>query len=121
MFNVIRRSDRRMDVELEGRLNREDMKIALDSMISEAAGMQHARLLYRIGEFDLPTLGAMHVEISYLPELFRFARKFDRMAVIADQRWIRVISELEGALMPGLSIRAFTPDQEQAAEAWLSA
>jgi hypothetical protein len=61
----------------------------------------------------------MGVELSRIPQLFRFARRFDRMAVVADKAWVRTVSELEGVLIPGLRIKAFGLDQEAEAEAWL--
>ena len=46
--------------------------------------------------------------------------KFDRAAVLTDKAWLQKVSELEGALYPGLEIRAFNRDQKAEAEAWLS-
>jgi hypothetical protein len=57
--------------------------------------------------------------LSRIPQLFRFVRRFDRMAVVADKAWVRKASEFEGALIPGLQIKAFDLDQEEEAEAWL--
>lgn len=120
MFNIERKGENRLDIEFSGKLDSEDMKAALDLLIVQAKGIEHGRMLYRIGDFDLPTLGAIGVELSRLPELFRLIRHFDRAAVLADQRWIRAISEIEGILIPGLEIKAFEPRDEAAAEAWLA-
>lgn len=46
--------------------------------------------------------------------------KFDKAAVIAGQNWVRVGSQIEGSLIPGLEIKAFELDKESEAEAWLS-
>ncbi|MGH8435929.1 MAG: STAS/SEC14 domain-containing protein, partial [Pseudomonas sp.] len=54
-----------------------------------------------------------------IPQLFRFVRRFDRMAVVAGKEWVRKASEVEGALIPGLQIKAFDLGQEADAEAWL--
>jgi len=34
--------------------------------------------------------------------------------------WLKKVSELEGALFPGLEIKAFNREQKIEAEAWLS-
>jgi hypothetical protein len=34
--------------------------------------------------------------------------------------WLKKVSEFEGALFPGLEIKAFDTDQKVEAEAWLS-
>jgi hypothetical protein len=121
MFNVVRNGANRIDIEFGGKLDSAEMKLALDELVDKSKGIEHGRMLYRIGDFDLPTLGAIGVEFSRLPELFRLIRHFDRVAVLADQQWIRSASEIEGALIPGLEIKAFESDKRSQAEAWLGA
>ncbi|MBS7663176.1 STAS/SEC14 domain-containing protein [Pseudomonas lalucatii] len=119
MFRVSRKTANRIDVDFAGKLDRDEMRVALDELTQQSEGIEHGRMLYRIGAFELPTLGAMGVELSRLPQLFRFIRRFERMAVVADKQWLRKASELEGALIPGLTIKAFDSNQEAEAEAWL--
>ena len=119
MFNIVRNGKNRLDIEFSGKLDSDDMKLALNELVDNAKSIEHGRMLYRIGDFDFPTLGAIGVELSRLPELFRLIRKFDKAAVLASQNWIRAASEIEGALIPGLEIKAFELDQESEAEAWL--
>jgi hypothetical protein len=119
MFKVMRNGENRIDVEFSGKLDREEMRDALDELSNTSEGIEHGLMFYRIGDFALPTLGAVAVELSRIPQLFRFVRRFDRMAVIAGKEWVRKASELEGALIPGLQIKAFDLGQEADAEAWL--
>ena len=63
---------------------------------------------------------AIGVELQRLPVLFRLIRKFDRVAVVADKTWVQKVSEIEGAFIPGVVIKGFDPDEEDAAEAWLA-
>ncbi|MAL90861.1 MAG: hypothetical protein CMK94_04850 [Pseudomonas sp.] len=119
MFRVTRVAPDRIDVILSGRLDSDAMRAALDDLLFKSEGINHGRMLYRIDEFDLPTLGAVTVELSRLPQLFRFIRRFDRCAVIAGKDWLRRISEVEGLLIPGLTIKAFDLHQESDALTWL--
>lgn len=119
MFQVKKQGDNRLDVEFAGKLDREEMRSALDELERQAEGIEHGRMLYRIGEFQMPTLGAIREEMTRLPQMIRFARRFERMAVVADKPWVRTASEIEGALIPGLTIKAFASGQEANAEAWL--
>lgn len=119
MFQVTRNGDNRIDVDFAGKLDSNEMRAALDQLTQQSEGIEHGRMLYRIGEFEFPTLGAMAVELSRIPQLFRFVRRFERMAVIADQEWVRRVSQIEGALIPGLTIKAFDSIKEAEAEAWL--
>jgi hypothetical protein len=119
MFKVTRNGENRIDVDFAGKLNSADMQMALNQLIEHSEGIRHGRILYRISEFEFPTLGAIAIELSRIPELFRFVRQFDRIAVIADKEWLRKASEIEGALIPGLTIKAFDPTEKAAAETWL--
>ncbi len=120
MFNVEIIGTDRLDIEFGGKLNSDDMKAALDELVGKSKNIKNGKMLYRIGDFDLPTLGAIGVEISRLPELFKLIGRFDKVAVIADQSWVRAASEIEGALIPGLEIKAFEAGKETDAEAWLA-
>ena len=120
MFRVTVTGENQLELYLSGRLDSEAMKAALDELIEKSRGMEHGRVLYRIGDFEWPTLGAMGVELARLPALFGMVRRFEKIAVVAARGWIRSASKLEGALIPGLEIRAFTPEEEDSARRWLS-
>ncbi|MCG6868005.1 MAG: STAS/SEC14 domain-containing protein [Gammaproteobacteria bacterium] len=120
MFKVTPNGPNRVDIELSGKLDSDEMRFALEELISETASIEHGRMLYRIDDFEFPTFGAIGIELSRLPELLRVIGKFDRAAVLVDTGWIKKVSEFEGALMPGLEIKAFDRDQEAEAEAWLA-
>ncbi len=119
MLKIIPNGDNRLDLELSGKLDSAAMATALDELNEKSSDIEHGRMLYRIGDFDLPTLGALGVELSRLPALFRLIGKFDKVAVVASQNWIRTAGEIEGMLIPGLEIKGFGKDQESEAEAWL--
>ena len=112
MFTVTPNGPNRVDIELSGKLDEAAMEVALDELIEQTKDIEHGRMLYRIGDFKL--------QLARLPKMFGLIRNFDRAAVLADQSWIKVISEIEGALIPGLKIKAFDPGEEAAAEAWLA-
>ena len=120
MFNVIPNGINRLDIELSGKLNTEEMKIALDELVSKSKDIENGKMLYDVIDFHLPSLGAIAVEFSRLPAMFGLMKKFDRAAVLTDKTWLKKVSEFEGALYPGLEIKAFDRDQKEEAEDWLS-
>jgi len=120
MFKVIPNGINRLDIEMSGKLNAEDMKIALDELVSKSKNIENGKMLYEIIDFHLPSLGAIGVEFSRLPAMFGLMKKFDRAAVLTDKIWLKKVSELEGALYPGLEIKGFKRDQKAEAEDWLS-
>ncbi len=120
MFRITPKGPNRVDIEFSGKLDRDDMKVALDELLTKTKDIRNGRMLCRVGDFELPTLSAFVVEFWRLPEMFRLIRNFDRAAVLADKKWLKTVSEIEGGLIPGLEIKGFDPDQEAQAEAWLA-
>lgn len=120
MFRVSPNGENRIDIELSGQLDSDEMQAALDDLISAAAAIEHGVMLYRIDDFKLPTLGAFAVEFGRMPDLLRLTGRFDRIAVVCSEAWIQRVSEFEGAFIPGLEIRAFAPEEPGKAEAWLN-
>jgi len=119
MFKVIPNGANRLDIELSGKLNTEDMRTALDTLVSKSKNIENGTILYEIIDLHFPSLGAIGIELSRLPALFVLMKKFDRVAVLTDKAWLKKASELEGALFPGLEIKAFNRNQKAVAEAWL--
>jgi len=120
MFKIIPSGTNRLDIEMSGKLNSEDMKIALDEFVSKSKNIENGKMMYEVIDFHLPSLGAIGIEFSRLPAMFGLIKKFDRVAVLTDKTWLKKVSEFEGALLPGLEIKAFSLEQKKEAQAWLS-
>jgi hypothetical protein len=52
--------------------------------------------------------------------MFGKLSRFGRVAVVADQAWIRFASRLESAILPFVSYRVFEPDRRADALAWVA-
>ena len=120
MFKVTQKGINRLDIELSGKLDSEEMKIALDELVDKSKEIEKGKMLYDVIDFHLPSLSAIAIEFSRLPSMFGFIKKFDRAAVLTDKSWLKKVSEFEGMLIPGLEIKAFDRDQKEEAETWLS-
>ena len=66
------------------------------------------------------------LELSSLPHYFSRAMplfgkltRFGRVAVVADQAWIRVGTRIESAMLPMISYRTFEPEERDAALTWV--
>ncbi|WP_295317480.1 STAS/SEC14 domain-containing protein [Roseobacter sp.] len=120
MLSVSKPSANRLNLSFSGTLDADQMRIALDKLIEHSDGISGGTMLYRISDFQLPTLGALAVEFRHLPELLSLAGRFEKCAVLSDEAWIRTAAEIEGAIFPSLEIKAFPLSAEEAAEAWLA-
>lgn len=74
------------------------------------------------------TKGIDGIELSGLPRymsrampLFGKLKQFDRVAVVADQTWIRVGVRLESAMLPFVDYKTFEPSERELALAWVEA
>lgn len=119
MFQVQRTRDNRLDVQLSGKLDSDELHLLVDHLVNASTGFTRGRMRYVLHDFDRPSLGALAMELSQIAQLFILIRRFKRCAVIADKRWLRIASKIEGALIPGLKIKAFSPEESVNAEAWL--
>ena len=121
MLTVERMDETMIRLELSGQLDATEMEVALDRLIDETKDMKDGKLLYVIDDFEIPTLGAMMVEMKKLPALFSMIGRISKAAVCADEAWIRTVAEWEGVLFPGLEIKGFEENAEEEAKAWLMA
>ena len=121
MFKVTPNGKNRIDIELSGKLDSDEMRAALDDLVDKSDDIDNGKMLYDVIDFHMPSLSAVAIEFSRLPEMFGLIRKFSKAAVLSDKSWIKKVSELEGLLIPGLEIKAFSRDQREVAEAWLEA
>ena len=71
MFKVTKNSPNRIDIDFSGKLNSDDMRVAIDDLLNNSKDIENGRMLYRLNEFDIPTLGALGVELSRIFELLR--------------------------------------------------
>ena len=108
-------------MEFSGKIDRDQMKKVLDDMFAAIVVMKHGLLMRRIGELEMPTIGAIVVELKNLPKIFRLVQKIDRIAVVCDQGWIQTATKIEGKFIPGLAMKSFGLDKESAGIEWLEA
>jgi hypothetical protein len=120
MLKITSNGKNRLDIELSGSSNAQGMKAGVDELISKSSGIENGKMLYDLIDFHLPTLGAIGVEFSRLPALLELMKNFDRVAVLTDTSWLKKVSEFEGALYPGLEVKAFERNQKKEAQTWLA-
>lgn len=119
MLTVTKTAPNRVDLDVSGRIDAEEMSNGLDELLRLSEDVNAGVMLYRITTFAFPDFGALAAEFARLPKLFGLLGRFDRCAVVSDAAWIRTAAEVEGALFPGLDIKSFDLTEVDEAEAWL--
>ena len=120
MLNITKPSPNRINLNISGKIDSSEMKLGLDDLLTRSKDVSNGRMLYTVTDFEMPSIGALGVEITRLPQLFSLALKFDKVAVLSDVEWIRRWSEVEGAFLPGIAIKAYQISEKDDAEEWLS-
>ena len=120
MFTVKKAAANRVDIQITGRVDADMMRHALDDLDAQTKDVTKGQMLYTITDFAFPSLAAIGVDLARIPMLFGVIQKFDKCAVLADATWLKAVASVEGALIPGLTIKAFDLDDTAEAEAWLS-
>ena len=120
MISITKPKTNRIDLKIDGAIDADAMRTALDDLIALSEDISHGRMFYEITDFSMPTLGAMGVEFRRMPKLFGLLGKFDKCAVLTDTGWLRTAAEVEGAISPGIEIKSFEGGDVKGAEAWLA-
>jgi len=71
------------------------------------------------GSLDGVELSGFGSHIARAMPLFGKLRNFGRVAVVADQAWVRAGTRIESALLPSISYRVFQPPQREEALDWV--
>ncbi len=64
MLTVAKPNANRLDIELSGTLTADSMEAALSKMIEQADDITDGKMMYRITDFEMPTMGALAVELQ---------------------------------------------------------
>ena len=119
MLNITKERDDFAVLEISGKIDSEEMAIGLDNLIDVTSDMKSGKMLYTIKDFEWPTFSALMVEFGKMPKLFGILSRVSKVAVIADQSWLRSAAEWEGVFIPGMTIKSFEVGQEEEARQWL--
>jgi hypothetical protein len=104
-------SDRISGNELDAVMNR------LDGAMSRHAKVHVFVETRSIDGIEVAGLGAYMKRA--LP-LFGKLDRFGRVAVVADQAWIRALTKIESVILPHIGYRVFEPDARDEALAWVT-
>ena len=106
-------------LEVSGKITGADLDAIMDRLDRVLAAHPKVHVF-------VETRGIDGLEIASLPgymaralPLFGRLGQFGRVAVVADQAWIRLGTRLESRVLPFISYRVFEPQDRDAALAWV--
>jgi hypothetical protein len=119
MLTITTISPRAVEFVAEGRFTDADVRPALARLEALLDEMPSVDILADVRGSPSIALSAITEEMKHLPLLFRLIRQTDRVAIVADEHWVRVLSRLESALIPGLHYEIYGREDAAHARSWL--
>lgn len=105
-----------VEITVRGRVTEDELRSCLEDFRADIEQNDKMRLLERIEHFTGIEPAALWTDIRLGAPL---AKQVSRVAVVADQAWIRSVSYL-GKFMIGAELRVFEPEALAQARAWVS-
>jgi hypothetical protein len=105
-----------VEITVEGSITNKDLENTINGLHSGFDQDGKTRVIEIIRHFTGMELSALWTDIRLgLP----LAQKVERVAVVADQAWIRQLAEL-GRLFTKAELKVFAPDELARARAWIA-
>ncbi len=119
MLEFIDSPDDVIALRVSQKITREDLEKIMDRLDPLIAGDGKVHVF-------VETQGISGIEVTGLPAyvsrawpLFGKLDRFGRVAVVADQAWMRAGTRLESAMLPNISYRTYMPEERDEALAWV--
>ena len=120
MLDLLPGPDDVIALTISGKITGADLELIMDRL--DQIMSRHDKV-----HVFVETQGISGIEVSGLPSymtralpLFGKLDRFGRVAVVADQAWVRVGTRLESALLPNISYRTYMPEERDEALAWVT-
>ena len=118
MHKFIKSPNDVLAVELSGTITGEDLDAIMDR--TDEIMAKHDKI-----HVYCETHGITGLQLSAMPHhmgrafpLFGKLDRFGRVAVVADQAWMRAGTRLESAMLPNISYRVYEPEEREEALDW---
>lgn len=102
-----------------GRLERAELEDYMDRLEAALARRERTHLFAEIVNFTGLDTNGLGELMKRSTVWFRNLERIGRVAIVADQSWIRWAAQLESALLPHVSYETFESDERERAWAWV--
>lgn len=106
-------------LKMTGTITGEDLDAVMDRTDAIMAAHEKIHVFVEAYGIEGLQLSALPHHMSRTLPLFGMLHRFGRVAVVADQAWMRLGTRIESAMLPFISYRVFEPAQRKEALAWV--
>ena len=106
-------------LKVSHRITGADLAAIMDRLEPLLAQHEKVHVFVETHAIDSLELSGLPAYIARAMPLLGKLNRFGRVAVVADQAWIRLGTRIESAILPFISYKVFEPDRRDAALAWV--
>ena len=118
MHEFLKSPDDVLALKISGTITSEDLEAIMDRTDAIMAKHDKIHVFVETQKIGGMQLSALPHHMSRAFPLFGKLDRFGRVAVVADQAWMRVGTRLESAVLPNISYRVYKPEERQEALDW---
>ena len=119
MLDLLDTPDDVLAVKIAHKITGEDLDAVMDRLDAAMDRHDKVHVFVETQQIDGIELSGLPSYMSRALPLFGKLNRFGRVAVVADQAWIRAGTRIESALLPHISYRTYMPDERSEALAWV--
>lgn len=107
-------------VRISNKITGEDLDKVMDRLDAIMAGHDKVNVFVETQRINGIELTSLPGYMARALPLFGKLNRFGRVAVVADQGWIRAGTRMESAMLPNIKYRVYEPDERAEALAWVT-
>lgn len=119
MIEFLESSDDVIALKITGKLMGDELVDVTARVEKSLADREKTHIFVEIEDFSGFDLGALPDYLPRAAAMLGKLRRFGRVAIVSDLRWIRWATRLESALLPHISYETFTSEERHRALAWV--
>ena len=120
MLQIIDAPDDVVAVKVSGKIGTGDLDSIMDRLDGVMARHDKVHVFVETHALDGVEISGLPSYIARAMPLFGKLSRFGRVAVVADQAWMRVGTRLESAILPNINYRTYMPEEREEALAWVT-
>lgn len=119
MLDMIDSADDVIALKVSDRISGSELDAIMDRLDGAMARHDKVHVFVETQAIDGIEIAGLGAYMKRALPLFGKLDRFGRVAVVADQGWIRAATKIESALLPRISYRVFEPGVRDEALAWV--
>ena len=120
MLDFIDSADDVIAVRVADRISGDELDTIMDRLDGAMARYDKVHVFVETRSIDGIEIAGLGAYMARAMPLLGKLGRFGRVAVVADQAWIRAVTRIESAVLPHISYRVFEPEERDAAFAWVT-